>query len=269
MAIVRGRYRKPPLGAQLNRGHPLAQGLIRAWFALSGGGLVVSDHAVRDGTTVNVPGSWSWEASPDGPALSSTGADGSYLSGTLVPVLSRGLTFVARVRLDTAENLGRVMTFSTANPVNLGYHSANASAGDFRFYVTTSGGTVTALGSGSAQIGVWTTWAGTWDGADPGTVRLYKNGVELASGSTTGTLNAVPSGVHILGRSGAATDSIDAALAFALVYDRGLTAAEIKALTTDPYVLLAPSSVYAWAPVAAAGIGGQRSRMSLAIGLGL
>lgn len=75
---------KPLPGAQLDRTHPLAQGLVGCWLMNEGGGLSVYDYSGNDahGALTNGP---TWEAGPDGGALRFDGSD-DYVSAA--PVLS-------------------------------------------------------------------------------------------------------------------------------------------------------------------------------------
>lgn len=81
---------KPPIGAQLNRSHPLAQGLVGCWLMNEGAGNIVRDYSGNNnhGTMNNFDNSITsgWAASSKGQALAFDGVNGS------IPVSTTGFS---------------------------------------------------------------------------------------------------------------------------------------------------------------------------------
>lgn len=78
-----------------------------------------------------------------------------------------------------------------------------------------------------SDLGAWTFWAGTWDGA---TLSLYKNGA-LATSLAVSTMNTSTGAVNAIGANGdTASAHWDGTIADMRVYDHPLTPAEIQYL---------------------------------------
>lgn len=91
-------------------------------------------------------------------------------------------------------------------------------------YITTSGGAAQINSAGDAQkSGVWQHWCGTWDGT---TARFYVDGVEHGNAPATGTYTN-STGALFIGGS-AANDEVDGSITGFAVYQRALTAAEVR-----------------------------------------
>ena len=79
---------KPPIGAQINWGHPLANGLLSCFLFNEGGGLTVGDlaNAGRSGAINNSSASTTWGACKNGVGLLKNGTSGAgYV--TITPAL--------------------------------------------------------------------------------------------------------------------------------------------------------------------------------------
>ena len=78
---------KPPKGAMLNRGHPLALGLVGCWLMNEGGGNIVNDLSGNGNTGVFVGDGVSWSAGKYGPGISLAGSDDYVSLGTNACIL--------------------------------------------------------------------------------------------------------------------------------------------------------------------------------------
>src|SRR2546421_50667 len=69
---------KPPVGTQINFGHPLAKGLVGCWLFNEFGGKLVSNGLFRNHGTLSGATLPSWSTGPTGPALTFDGSS-SYV----------------------------------------------------------------------------------------------------------------------------------------------------------------------------------------------
>ena len=84
---------------------------------------------------------------------------------------------------------------------------------------------------GLFEYGVWTHFAGTYDGAS---MRLYINGAEVASAAQTGSMTANTVDVTGAGPNWADDNALSARLADCRVYSRALSLSEIQTLYAEP-----------------------------------
>lgn len=82
-----------------------------------------------------------------------------------------------------------------------------------------------AIAPTAVTIGSWEHWAGTYDGT---TIRLYRNGAEVASSVQSVALPATGGGEWRIGKRWDSDQTLDGRLDEAAIYDRALTAAEIS-----------------------------------------
>ncbi len=103
-----------------------------------------------------------------------------------------------------------------------------------RFRLKT-GGVTTTLVSGTGEVvpGQWYHIAATYDGSK---MRIFKNGVQVAIGDKTGTIDTNASVGAALGNqpvSGGGGKALDGLLDDVRIYDRGLSAGEVLALAQE------------------------------------
>src|SRR5438132_3155392 len=80
--IPRNRWtRKPPTGAQINWGHPLANGLAAYWMLNENGGLCTYDLVRQTRGDLNAIGV-NWRPGPNGPVVSFDASDPDNISIT-------------------------------------------------------------------------------------------------------------------------------------------------------------------------------------------
>ncbi len=101
-------------------------------------------------------------------------------------------------------------------------------------------GPVVTLTSSVLTVGQWYVAALTYDGS---TARLYVDGVDVANAAQTGTVTPSDPETFIGGYDSGATiwDGFNGAIVFVHWWDRALTNAEIRSLSSDPFQLLRPA----------------------------
>ena len=213
---------KPLPGAQLDRTHPLAQGLVGCWLMNEGGGDRVYDYSGNDnhGTFVGGP---TWAVGADGAAVHIS-ANGQRIQ-TASSAVSRSLSVVMRVRYDGGllKGLYGIGALSDAwGTLDIRVHNPS-----YIIAVGVSGTTVLAAGYYTiAFVGL----AGQ-------VARVYINGMldgEAAFGGFSTT--AYPR--HI-GAYYGPNYEWNGLIGASAEYDRALTADEVAWLHAEPYCMFA------------------------------
>lgn len=226
---------KPPLGVELDRGHPLSRGLVSCLALNEGNGLLATD-AVR-GVRFDAYGTTSWTPSPSGQAF--VGASGALTSMWTPPAYPNGLTVsLLWKRVSNTEH------------TYFGYKRYSGTSG-FTFLARKTGYDywTARVGDGSNQDGVdfggipitdgvWqrVTFALDCSGANV-VVNGYENGRFVQSGTATGA-TTVGAGDYPL-RLG--IDALyngylmDGVLADWFMWDRKLSASEVARHHAEPH----------------------------------
>jgi hypothetical protein len=217
---------KPTL-PRVQRGHPLARGLVGAWEFTEGSGLTAYDssglgnHAAFSNAPI-------WAGGNRGSALSFNGTS-NYLSAADSPSLQiTQFTIAAWVKVDSfsdyrfisnkGDNLTRNYEMDiriTTGKVNVGF----TQGGVFR---ETSSNT-------SLSLNAWYFVSGTYNGA---TIAVYINGALDASVAQTGNPDT-PSNPLFLGSGTSSLHLMSGQIGEILLYNRGISAAEIALMYTQ------------------------------------
>ena len=246
---------KPPPGASVDWGHPLARGLVGDWSCLEGAGSATQDLANSVVCPLNGA---TWK----GPSILCD-ATSEYIFCGDATVLNLGrLTFAMKFRRSAW----------TTHAV-LASHRTAAAIGHFFLFALATATPAYALQFDDMIGGVqhrwntayappqddWTHVVITWDGV---TKKLYVNGAlgNSAAGAVSGDLS--PSGLSLyLGRDSlAAQYTLNGEIEFARMWDRALTPAEIAWLHAEPYAMIqAP----VWRHIFDVKAGSRRSQQGL------
>ncbi len=227
---------KPPLGVQINRGHPLAQGLIGCWLMNEGGGTTVRDlAAIAASLALNVDGtlvaSAAWIPGRDGVAVQTSQATSSFIDV--------GSTSCTTFMLATQSWAAWVLTTTTGasqqivavNGNNLRYRINS----DQTIGLLANGAAINYSTSAAITSGRWYHLSVT---CGPNGTAIYINGVNAAS---DGTAFTIPSfGTAHFGEF--SSETLTGAISQVVAYNRVLSAAEVLGLYTQPYCFLQPQS---------------------------
>ena len=94
---------------------------------------------------------------------------------------------------------------------------------NFQWYVHQGGFQATSYNDTSFDITQWHNWTGTYEGTN---LTVYRNGKQVATRTVSGTLTSSTSSLYIGFDFG--TRFGDAKIAYCMVYNKALTAAEVK-----------------------------------------
>jgi hypothetical protein len=248
MAII-----KPPVGAVLNRSHPLAKGLVGCWLMNEMGLYGFRDTITKSGVGVvvstNPP---NLIMSPEGPAVSFPyNRPGTYLDyGQNIshcPV--NAMSVFARIYI-TSEGDNNNAIFSKGTDWLLKRYTGGS--GGYSATMTTGGTARTiALASTNWGVGEVLSVGLTYDGV---AVRLYAHGTQRGIVAGTGEIaNTAATVIRCGGDSVIAC--VQQILSF-MVYDRALTPAEIASMEQKPYAMFQRDQAVIWkAPAAGATVG--------------
>ncbi len=201
----------------------------------SGPRLDDSSLANRDGLSDGSMATADLVAGAAGSAIDFDGVDDVLRASAFDPSPTGALTLSALVNLD-AYTSSRIVT-----------KADDATAGIFELSVTGTGalrgrlkldGTVEELQAGTVPIGAWHHTAMTWDGT---TMRLYLDGVEIASQAATGTLDADDAMPVTIGNTATADRPLDGTLDEVRVISAARSADWVAAVADN---LLTPGSFH-------------------------
>jgi hypothetical protein len=231
---------KPPVGSQINWSNPLARGIIGFWmFNEFAGKGELYDHSDYKHNVPRYGGSsanLTWV--PEGLDFFE---QNFRLTGTNV-LKPNYITIEVVFTPDVGDDWHGVVTrrmYETSDPWNSYSIGRNDSTGKISFNISNSisGGSQTTLDGEDWEVGVRKHIISTFDGND---MRIYTDGVETNQTSKTGTI-AYESSDHgffiantrISGTS--AGEDFDGTIEFIRIWNRVLTADEIKEITFNPY----------------------------------
>lgn len=252
----KGWSNKPPVGAQLNWGHPLMRGLVAAFLCNEGAGLVLNDMTFRNpGPMTNIPSSGqggAWQNIPGRPGITGTAANfrNNFPGGPATclnlynnpPAVSIATQFYAR---SDQGHFNGVVQWGSNGPTNgavgLEFDFNNLSAGiscsmaipgDARFVTYGAPGDFSQINTHVVFV------------VDPGGtlgpqgLTLYVNGIWVGFTLVTAPIDWVDSVTpNIVLGNGANGD-----IGQVLLYNRALTAGEAQMLYVDPYCIVSPQS---------------------------
>lgn len=231
MATTSGRF-KPPRGAVLRRGDPLAGGSVGAWLFNEGSGILAGDWATGryPGTLTNFnhTSSSGWVYSPYGHAVRLDGSNDYVTTGLSSASVGTPFTVAALVRFNNVGSTVQVVCgFGNSILVHVTASDLRwqQDVGGFPFVQTTT----------TRTANVWYHVAVTSTGSGAGKTMLYLDGRQVGGGTDGGTLQTgtLQVGRQVGGVSGSRPWAGD--IACLGVWKRALTAQQIRLLAADPF----------------------------------
>jgi len=226
---------KPPKGARLSYGHRLGEGLVSAWLFDEGGGPKIYDSANRNnGTLTNFTATSGWSSGPFGDCLTFDGVD-DYID---VPNHSTlGITaqitmsaWVRRLGASAGQYKTIISRWGNSNSYVFLYDDTGN-----QLQVRLSGlSTVTVSRSVSIEDSLWHHATVTYDGAN---ITLYLDGLQLGA-QTASTGSIINNNLSLrIGRdnTGFGTAYWNGQLDAIAIYNRALSASEVRQLYSDPF----------------------------------
>ncbi|MFE6737119.1 LamG domain-containing protein [Streptomyces tubercidicus] len=171
-----------------------------------------------------------WTDGPGGGALRLDGSSGSADTGTRIDTRQKDYSFAARVKLD-AEDMSGFHTALSQDGAKFSTFYLQYAGPDENFAFSFPGARTVAEQAGQPQAGRWYHLTGTYGQKDH-RMKIYVDGRLAGSRQATGRVE--PTGSVVVGRgkfAGKAVDHWKGDIADVHVYDRELTADEVKSLS--------------------------------------
>ena len=232
---------KPPLGSRIDWGNPLSAGLAGLWLLNENNGDTTTDLVSGIGLSVNSGGGWG-ETVDGGGLLCKATNSGAYNASppaslkipNAVSVMWRGV-ISSTSSLSYCPIVGMNAALTDTSPY-YNYGLYYSSAGHFSVYGSGAGSAIQV--SFVPNVGQIYTVVGTVSGTS---ASLYVSDSPVVTGGVV----AIPSygtscNFQIGYYPGVTTRNTSGITTAAAVWNRVLSAAEVAALDTDPYSLIAP-----------------------------
>ena len=233
---------KPPLGSQINQGHPLAQGLVGCWMMNEGGGNLILDLTNRSKTSITTP---LWK--PSGLLVNSSTTYpsfvGSYSPGGL------NLTVFLQFTPIGAPIVGSHCLWIGGNNVTAGFPYIRLQT-DGLFHLLKSRQASIANANVGYTLNRRYTFTLTSDSGQ--NARGYCDGIKVFGPADLG--GALSGGNPEIGYEGNSDgDVANGIFNFCYTYNRALRPEEIQWLYADPYAMFEQPRRGKWFFVAAGG----------------
>jgi Concanavalin A-like lectin/glucanases superfamily/Domain of unknown function (DUF1929)/Bacterial Ig domain/Purple acid Phosphatase, N-terminal domain len=213
-------------------------GLVAAYGFDEGTGTTTADASGANNTATLTGAAWT-AAGRNGAALSFNGASNWVtVPDTAALRLAGAMTLEAWVR--PAANTGWRTVLMKERPAGMSYglYGYDDSGRPPAVYGNYGGTDVSAGGGTALALNTWSHLAGTYDGT---TMRLYVNGVQVASKARTGALTSSTSPLRI-GGNAAWGEYFSGLIDDVRVYNRALSAAEVGTDMNTPVTPAAPDT---------------------------
>ena len=239
---------KPALGTPIQRGHPLARGLIGAWLFNEGGGIRVHDLSGHHGTDGTIITSLDWVAGNTGPALYYNGVGYVRLWRESVTSLSQ-FSICGHFQVKAAHETSRLyIEYNAKVDISIARASNDLHITALRDYDTTN---ATASSSNFFLTGYNSNFIHFVCVFDNGTWTIYIDGEDDTQSGVPGVGSMVGQGGDSarwrIGDSYFGTTEHDGNIETFSIYNRALSALEAAELYRTPYIMYARNPIELWA----------------------
>ncbi len=228
-----------PSFPKVNRGHPLAQGLVGAWPLYEGSSQTANDVSGRDNHLV-IAGDTVWTGTPQGWGLTNASVAGASVANPPGIQALTELTAAVWVKPSTTGRADYLGIWTAPAPGYKFVLLGGVTSAKFTFFIANTAGTTANSGAGATTFvaGTWYHLAGTFKLVAGGSnlITLYVNGAQDAQGTTALTLSVT--GTKPLDLCGSGDSVTVSTCTTPVVYDHALTQPEIAALYQDSVVML-------------------------------
>jgi hypothetical protein len=235
---------KPPVGSQINWGHPLSKGLVGCWLMNEGGGLKVKN--LYSNNLANLINSPTWNVYR-GLGVKFTDST-NYIDCGVNSVLNnlKPVTYFVLFNLTAAQSSARRLLGKSILTNGRGFSSA-ASSNALVWSIDYDGGATTMYRQTNALLtpGKITQGLVTWDGTNAyAGIHIYIDGKEATYANNVGpgtTLVDDSSAHQYIGNcdSGTLTKPFVGSIYTVCIWNRVLSQSEISSLYTSPYQFIA------------------------------
>ncbi len=224
---------KPLPGLAANLLHPISQDMVGCWIFNEGAGIITHDYSGNGnaGTLTNM-NSEDWVGSQNGFALEFDGTEDFVDVGNTPSLDIDGDKLTLLAWTNTTTGFRAIMSKSHSNIHSSPYYKylLFVGTGPLEFRIDS-----TLIAGGAIRDGMWHQAVATYDGAN---MYAYVDAIQVASTGKTGNIQSSNQNFRIGGRH---TDSMGeyfaGKIAMAMVWTRALSAAEIRALYVNPYMM--------------------------------
>jgi hypothetical protein len=236
-SATKGYLTKPKPGVMLNPLHPLSKGLVGCWLFNEGAGSLVNDisghgnHSTLANMSPNAQGS-GWGGSKFGGGLQFDGSNDYVGCGNDDSLnITDTITIATLIKINERSSFHGIVGDSIHHERSYSLYQRNENNKDFTFRFN-DGGVDRHITFGNYIVGNWHYVVGTWDGT---TLKGYIDGVNVVgvTGSTSEARNF--GGVKIGYISSLSPGYFNASIDSIRIYNRALSAEEVKILSLDPF----------------------------------
>jgi hypothetical protein len=234
---------KPIRAHQINWSHPLARGLTGCWLLNEATGEKVADCGLgrNNGSFAYASTPPLWKPGKHGPCVE-FGTDCCIDCGTgkFGWDVTNEVSVVALVNHSTSQTNTIFTRSSYVRPVRL--HAQSGGRASWRVYTDGTDCLITSTSSHATDGTEWVHVAGTWRVGDG---RLYVNGaLEVSESSSTGILNTIDNQFVGIGGTYGGSNYLycwNGKIEYVFVYNRALSAEEVRWLRREPFAMFAES----------------------------
>lgn len=256
------RTSKPPIGTGIDWSNPLSQGLVGCWLFNEGGGRTAFDLRQKGNATLTGA-----VASADRVSFNGTNASGTF--SDLNTRVGKVFTIFYKVFIPAYNNNDKILLEHTMNFNGRDALLVNpcSSSGFYDIYTNSgpniNGGMIVRPATGWHTIGFNVNRSvGT---SVPAITNTVMNGKPVAFNTTYASplnSNLELANTYIASR-GASSLFLECALSHLMIYNRALSATEIRSLHENPYQICQPETM--WVDLGGAGGGGSAIPLATAI----
>ena len=245
-------YQKPPIGAKLNFGHPLAKGLVGCWLFNEGSGDKVFDYSGQgnNGTVMNVAAQTiasGWNSGVQGNALRFDGSN-DYVrvaNNKHFDFGAKDFTIYCRIYFYSMPTGNRY-----PNEVAPFCQGPAGSVDENAFYIGST--TIRFCSSDNSIVlepnhGMTVNrWYGAFCTRIGNNWSIYVDAILIGTATDTRTLASYTDPIDIMGDDAGAKNVFNGLMSEQYVYNRGLTATEIAYLNASPHCMFEPAYPPFW-----------------------
>lgn len=230
---------KPPPGARVDPGHPLARGLIGCWLLNERGPSLRNLGTERSGLAATFSGSPAWAGSPSGPALDFVAGDSDevVLSGDTADFAIGSGSFSYGV-MWRSSSINQFALTSRSSTTTAGYDflvGAASIAGNIRVRAEDGTAAIAAPDTAGTNDGEYHFGWGVFTAGSPDSMQIIIDGV--SGGSNTSTLGSIANSQSLrIGNRGGTFYTGQVALV--LLYRRAISLTEARWLYAEPYAFV-------------------------------
>ncbi len=234
---------KPPLSVQLARGHALANGLIFAALLNEGGGIKARDLVALAGSQMDGTLSSGATWGSDGVAFDGT-ANARLACGSAMQTFGTGNFSVFAIAQETLgqTNEGDIVSRGTPTFTHVWdlTFSGTAPVGAIQFQLYDGANNMLATGAADLRGTGWHSFGAVKQPSGAGGLTVYTDGVQVANLATytIGTYDG--SDALMIGRKDGLATGLGGGVRVVYIWNRALTAGEVRTLHEAPYQILVP-----------------------------